>query len=345
MDHSEIERRVREAKPDILFVCFGCPKQEKWIAMHYRSLGVPVSIGVGGTIDFLAGRLARAPLWMRRTGSEWMFRLAQEPRRLFKRYVRDFWYFGWHLTAQLLRTRLRRGRQGRGQSVPSERVDNGQVISCPEWLDALAVKQSARTWEEAVMQPRDLLIDLARVRFIDSTGAGLLVRFRKRAGITGHHLVLLAPSSAVERVLKAMRLWDFFLTAADRSEAARLLDNLATGPAVIQPAPLGSGSTLAWQGEVTAATADEVWEITETFLRSIRPAERARIDLSRVTFLDSTGLGLMIQARKMARNGGLRLTFAGINQNVLNVIRISKLDSYLMEESHSSLSFGEAARA
>src|SRR5690349_14579030 len=55
MDHDEIRRRITEARPDLLFVSFGCPKQEKWIAMHYLSLGVPVSVGVGATIDFLAG--------------------------------------------------------------------------------------------------------------------------------------------------------------------------------------------------------------------------------------------------------------------------------------------------
>ncbi|HVS52168.1 MAG TPA: WecB/TagA/CpsF family glycosyltransferase, partial [Opitutaceae bacterium] len=93
MDHAEIARRVCAAQPDILLVSFGCPKQEKWIAMHFRSLGVPVSIGVGATIDFLAGRVRRAPGWMRRSGTEWLFRLALEPRRLFRRYARDIFVF------------------------------------------------------------------------------------------------------------------------------------------------------------------------------------------------------------------------------------------------------------
>src|SRR5262245_57564958 len=100
MDHEEITRRIREAKPDLLFVSFGCPKQEKWIAMHYRSLGVPVSIGVGATIDFFAGHMKRAPVWMQRSGMEWTFRLMQEPRRLFKRYARDLGVFGWNFLAQ-----------------------------------------------------------------------------------------------------------------------------------------------------------------------------------------------------------------------------------------------------
>jgi len=57
MDHDEIKRRITEAAPDLLLISFGCPKQEKWIAMHYRSLGVPVAVGVGATIDFLAGQV------------------------------------------------------------------------------------------------------------------------------------------------------------------------------------------------------------------------------------------------------------------------------------------------
>src|SRR5204863_7323265 len=100
MDHEEIKRRIQSAQPDLLFVSFGCPKQEKWISMHYRALGVPVAAGVGATIDFLAGHVKRAPDWMQRIGTEWLFRLAQEPRRLFRRYLKDLWGFGWAFLAQ-----------------------------------------------------------------------------------------------------------------------------------------------------------------------------------------------------------------------------------------------------
>src|SRR5262249_21973544 len=84
MDHDQIKRRILAANPDMLFVAFGCPKQEKWIAMHFLGLEVPLTAGIGGTIDFLGGMLKRAPLWMQRTGTEWVFRLLQEPRRLFR---------------------------------------------------------------------------------------------------------------------------------------------------------------------------------------------------------------------------------------------------------------------
>src|SRR5436190_13598421 len=101
MDHGEICRRIREAHPDILFVSFGCPKAEKWISMNHRALGGPVSMGVGATIDFLAGEVKRAPVWMQRSGLEWLFRFLQEPSRLGPRYAKDLRRFGWAIGRQL----------------------------------------------------------------------------------------------------------------------------------------------------------------------------------------------------------------------------------------------------
>jgi N-acetylglucosaminyldiphosphoundecaprenol N-acetyl-beta-D-mannosaminyltransferase len=88
MDHEEILRRIEEARPDILLVAFGNPKQEEWIAMHRDRLKVPVCIGVGGTLDSLSGTTRRAPRWMQRCGLEWLHRTLQEPQRLAARYLR-----------------------------------------------------------------------------------------------------------------------------------------------------------------------------------------------------------------------------------------------------------------
>lgn len=90
MDHSEILNRVHSAKPDILLVAFGNPKQEKWIWMHRKRLGVPLAMGVGGSFDILVGDMRRAPRWIQQCGLEWMMRMVQEPARLAPRYLRDF---------------------------------------------------------------------------------------------------------------------------------------------------------------------------------------------------------------------------------------------------------------
>ena len=183
MDHDEIRRRILQAQPDLLFVGFGCPKQEKWINMHYRSLGVPVSIGVGGTIDFLAGKLARAPRWMQVTGTEWIFRLAQEPKRLLARYARDLWHFGWGIAGQLYRLQLQRRKGTLSQHpLPVTSVPQFSLIEMPSRLDFEAVHHDREALEQAVMPDKACLIDLSKVEFIDSTGVGLLIRLQKKRG-------------------------------------------------------------------------------------------------------------------------------------------------------------------
>ncbi len=77
-----IIEQVRAARPDVLLVGLGAPRQDIWIAAHLEALGVPVCIGVGGTLDVLAGKTKRAPRVWRRLGLEWLFRLINEPSRI-----------------------------------------------------------------------------------------------------------------------------------------------------------------------------------------------------------------------------------------------------------------------
>lgn len=84
---SEIVRDINNKKPDILFVAMSSPLKEFFIAKNKVKLGVPVCIGVGGTIDIIADINKLAPLWVSRIGMEWFYRFIQEPRRLLKRYL------------------------------------------------------------------------------------------------------------------------------------------------------------------------------------------------------------------------------------------------------------------
>jgi N-acetylglucosaminyldiphosphoundecaprenol N-acetyl-beta-D-mannosaminyltransferase len=91
--NAAIVAAVNAARPDCLVVGLGAPKQELWVHRHYQDLDVPVALCVGATIDFLAGEKRRAPRWMQRTGLEWLYRCATEPRRLAGRYARDAMIF------------------------------------------------------------------------------------------------------------------------------------------------------------------------------------------------------------------------------------------------------------
>ena len=91
--------------------------------------------------------------------------------------------------------------------------------------------------------------------------------------------------------------------------------------------------TLEWQGEVTAANAETVWNTTTSEIRSRIPApQRYRIDLSRLRFIDSTGLGIMIRTKKFALEQGTKLVFTHAQANVRNVLRLSRLEKILLEE-------------
>jgi len=80
---------IAEAQPDVLLVGLGAPKQELWVSAHREAIRAPVALCIGATIDFLAGEKRRAPVWMRKTGLEWTYRVLCEPRRLWRRYAHD----------------------------------------------------------------------------------------------------------------------------------------------------------------------------------------------------------------------------------------------------------------
>ncbi len=93
--------RINSANPDIVWVGLSTPKQERWMFRNVGQLRASVLIGVGAAFDFHAGLKRQAPLWMQRSGLEWLFRLGTEPRRLWRRYLTNNPRFVWHLLLQL----------------------------------------------------------------------------------------------------------------------------------------------------------------------------------------------------------------------------------------------------
>lgn len=91
----EIVERINAARPDLLFVALGNPKQELWMGRNASKLKAGVVIGIGGTFNFMAGRVKRAPRWVQKSGLEWIYRIIQEPGRLWRRYAYGLVKFAW----------------------------------------------------------------------------------------------------------------------------------------------------------------------------------------------------------------------------------------------------------
>ncbi|MEA2672105.1 MAG: hypothetical protein QOG45_2325 [Chloroflexota bacterium] len=108
MDNEAILHTIARSRADILLVALGHPKQERWIDLHRGRLSVSVAIGVGCSLDLIAGRRSRAPRWMQRSGLEWLHRVLREPRRLLPRYALDA---AWLLLVLAPSALLQRARQ------------------------------------------------------------------------------------------------------------------------------------------------------------------------------------------------------------------------------------------
>ncbi len=106
-EEESIIGRINESGARLLFIGLGCPKQEIWMARNGEKINAVV-VGVGAAFDFLSGSKPQAPLWMRRSGLEWLFRLLTEPRRLWRRYFYNNPRFIWHVAKQLFRSKNKR---------------------------------------------------------------------------------------------------------------------------------------------------------------------------------------------------------------------------------------------
>jgi N-acetylglucosaminyldiphosphoundecaprenol N-acetyl-beta-D-mannosaminyltransferase len=107
-DERTVIKKIRASGADLLFVGIASPMKERFIERWKSKLGVGFAMGVGGTFDVISGKVKRAPKWMQRAGLEWLFRVAQEPRRMWKRYLFTNSRFAWMLMRELVRKRLGR---------------------------------------------------------------------------------------------------------------------------------------------------------------------------------------------------------------------------------------------
>jgi N-acetylglucosaminyldiphosphoundecaprenol N-acetyl-beta-D-mannosaminyltransferase len=105
LDDSNYIDSMNRSNANLVFVALGCPKQEKWMAMHFRKINA-VLVGVGGAFSVYAGDSVRAPAWMRNYSLEWAYRLFQEPRRMWKRYLITNTLFIYFLIKQLIQKKF-----------------------------------------------------------------------------------------------------------------------------------------------------------------------------------------------------------------------------------------------
>ncbi len=217
MDHEEILRQIEEARPDILLVAFGNPKQEQWIAMHRDRLKVPVCIGVGGTLDSLSGAVPRAPRWMQRSGLEWLHRTLQEPQRLAVRYLADAFCLLRHLPGYLAATAAQ--KRSSKSDIIVQQVGNTRLISTIGDLRGPALEEFNACSRDAYVEGMNIVVDMSQVGYLGPESLASLIRLESRMRRRREQLWLAELPSHQFRILRTGQLHNYFMTTTMVSDA------------------------------------------------------------------------------------------------------------------------------
>jgi N-acetylglucosaminyldiphosphoundecaprenol N-acetyl-beta-D-mannosaminyltransferase len=223
MDHEDILSRIEAAKPDILLVAFGNPKQEKWIAMHRNRLRVPVCIGVGGSFEFLSGRLRRAPVWMQQSGLEWLYRTIQEPSRLAKRYFNNGAGLLRYLPAQLVWMAAQSKPRTKGQ-ITTETAGQSRVLRIHGNLTGSVLPQFESDVRSALLSGLHVVLDLSHTTYIGADALGSLIHVMNLACRWRRELWLAGLHPNLNRVIHASQLRPSFRMAGKVAEALRRIE-------------------------------------------------------------------------------------------------------------------------
>ncbi|MEN8255427.1 MAG: WecB/TagA/CpsF family glycosyltransferase [Verrucomicrobiota bacterium] len=334
MDHRDILQRLERARPDLLFVALGVPKQDKFISMHVRGWNVPVSIGVGGSLDFITGKQKRAPVWMQKCYLEWFWRMCFNPRRLFARYVANTRFL---LSASRQMWRIRRLPDKPGGFHPLDQAAVEQL----ETLGAVVEQFQKLESEDAAWQfveglgaaaANNIILDIHPVPWLDSLELGALLEVNKRCRARGTRLILYAPRPKVRRLLDTCRLSDYFDTATRMDELVSIIQNLTKhrdGGTVYEEGLL----TLDLPMELTAATLPDFEKQAEFVHHELKEQgilKTVSVDAAQLDFIDSSGLGFLIALKKATQEEGVSMSIANLSPRPRRTFEIARVDKVLL---------------
>jgi N-acetylglucosaminyldiphosphoundecaprenol N-acetyl-beta-D-mannosaminyltransferase len=174
-ENAAILERVRQANPDILLVAFGNPKQDLWLSRFRDQINVPVTMGIGGSLEMVAGFVQRAPRFLQKTGMEWLYRLVQEPRRLAGRYFRDFTGFFLPLGRQWASLAL----QGKPRTLTNLTLNHTGDVTVLRLEGGLSAQDMARICALLESDPdprRHLLMEMSQIHYLGADALAVLLR-------------------------------------------------------------------------------------------------------------------------------------------------------------------------
>ena len=335
MDHREVLRRLEKAAPDILFVALGAPKQDKFISMHVRGWNIPVSIGVGGSLDFITGTQKRAPAWMRKIYLEWLWRLCLNPKRRFARYSANI-HFLMSASKQMWQIHRMPDRPVSFQHLEESDLARLAALGLrQEYFRPLESEEDALRFMAQIREHSDgksVLLDIHSIPWLNSLELGTLLEINKQRRAQGKRLILYALRPKVRRLLETCRLTDYFDTAIRLKEVETLLGHLASdveGHVLLE----GGQLRLDLPIELTAATLPAIEEqarLIHDELELNKTLKTVLVDAGHLDFIDSSGLGFLIALKKTTQDAGVSMSIVNMAPKPRHIFEIARVDKTLL---------------
>lgn len=330
-------RQINDSGADILLVGLGNPKQELWFNRNRHKLQVPVAIGVGGTFEFINGTVKRAPQWIQKLNLEWVFRIVQDPGRLWQRYVKGLFTLGmltapvvyFRVKEELLYSRIRNTEQPdiAWQSVWSSRDQSLAVLRLPPFVTAGYLEALVADLQKEYSGTAVRLLDFSAVKHIESAGHHEFFRLAEFLRDPKSDISLLGMRRGVKRHLAACRIADFI----GDSHSGTTLSALSHAPRKTHLEDTGCKSyvmntiTLIFlSGRVTGEGLSGLG-----FVECLNHVARQRtciLDLRNVTLLESTAIAELHPLIVAHHNSGEgAILVSGADANVRQMFRMTGL--------------------
>lgn len=317
-EDTELVQRINAAEPDILLVAFGNPKQEVWFNRNRYRLRIPVTIGVGGTFEFIAGTISRAPRWMQKAGMEWIWRIMQDPWRLWRRYA-----IGMIKLATLTGSLVLFDIAGRLIASNDRLTRDDDVFQLPPRITEQTLAQLLPAMSGLHAIGRVPLLDFKHTRSASLPALGMLVRFLHQQSDEGH-----LPESGNMGLLFRLFLLGTHCLVPLRS---------ALRSGVRKRERVGTPSrrfayTMEQRGSVTVLSLSG--RLDATFKSSFPASQvsndlegrRVVVDASNLSFADSSGISLFLILHNLMTKQGRTLHIAGAQGAVRQMLSITRLD-------------------
>jgi exopolysaccharide biosynthesis WecB/TagA/CpsF family protein len=305
-DHLILDK-INNSQTDLLFLQLGSPKQELWFSRVETELKVPVVIGIGGAFERYTGLIKRAPHWMQSSGFEWIWRLIQEPKRLFKRYLMDGLKFLWlsiPLSFVFYFNKLRYNwlhepncpdHCERYPYLYLSPKNSITVVKLPCLLDQSESDKMHPVVEDALEQDI-IVIDFEKTRHIDLYGCYFLYDTWKKARQNQKPIFAIHLKPSLKTFFKLNRLDDIILP--DVTTMPSILDNLNTDELFQAIHQDGDTVTLSFLGSLNN---ERDYDDLLRKLLNVLENKKLDVDLSYVTELESRGKSFLLQLQQ-ARN-------------------------------------------